>query len=302
MRFDRLDLNLLVALDVLLETQSVTLAARKLNLSQPSVSAALSRLRDYFGDELLIPVGRKMVATARAEELWPAVKEMLNIVRFKITNADEYVPATSRRRFRIIASDYVYDVLVAKVLAKAETLSPFATFDISTPGPRRSRQFLDGDIDVMITVTHFAIEGHPTKALFSDRESVICWNKGKFARGVTAEQFRTARHAVAVFGQEQMPTITELHFAAEKVEQAVALRVPNFAALPGAVVGTDRIATMHSLHAQLLSAVYPIAVHPLPVDGPVVAEVMQWHKLRQNDAGLQWLLGQIEGEAQKLVQ
>lgn len=301
MRFDRLDLNLLVALDVLLETQSVTDSARRLNLSQPSVSAALSRLRDYFGDDLLIPVGRKMVPTAKALELASPVKEMLNIVRFRITHSEEYDPVQSRRRFKIIASDYAYDVLVSKVIAKAEELSPNATFDISPPGPQLVKQFLDGNVDLMLTVANFALDDHPSKLLFVDEDCVICWNEGAFAQGIAADQFLGAQHAVAVFGQEQMPTVIESHFTANRIERAVAVRVPSFAALPGAVIGTNRVATLHRRHAMQLAKSYPIAVHTMPIDSPGIREVMQWHKLRHNDHGLIWLIDQLEAEVVRIL-
>lgn len=300
MRFDRLDLNLLVAFDVLLETQSVTDSARRLSLSQPSVSAALSRLRDFFGDELLVPIGRKMRPTAKALELGPAVKEMLNLVRFRITHSDEYDPIQSRRRFKVVASDYAYDVLLSKVIAKAENLSPGAIFDVSPPGAQRTRQFIDGDIDLVITVANYTLDDHPSKPLFSDEDCVICWNEGTFAKGLTAEQFMAARHAVAVFGQEQLPTITESHFTATGIEREVAVRVPGFGSLPGAVVGTNRIATLHRRHAVQFARSYPIVLYPLPVEGPVICEVMQWHKLRHNDRGLQWLMNLLEVEAKLL--
>jgi LysR family nod box-dependent transcriptional activator len=300
MRFEKLDLNLLVALDVLLETLSVTETARRLHLSQPSVSAALSRLRHYFGDELLVQIGRKMMPTAKGQELAPAINEMLNVVRFRITHTDGYDPLLSRRRFRIVASDYAYDVLLSRVLTKTATLSPHATFDISPPGPDRFRQFLEGDVDIVITVADFEITGHPSTGLFSDVDAVICWKDGKFAEGISSEQFRSADHAVAVFGPEQLPTVTEQHFDVLGIERHVSVRVPSFAALPSAIIGTNRVATLHRKHAELFSSIYPIQIHHLPIETPIIREVMQRHQLRQNDSGLRWLMSLIEEEAQRL--
>ncbi|SEP38403.1 regulatory helix-turn-helix protein, lysR family, partial [Rhizobium tibeticum] len=65
MRFKGLDLNLLVALDALMTKRSVTAAARSINLSQPAMSAAIARLRTYFGDELFSMQGRELVPTPR---------------------------------------------------------------------------------------------------------------------------------------------------------------------------------------------------------------------------------------------
>lgn len=77
MRFKGLDLNLVVALDILLQERSVSRAAERLKLSQPAVSAALARLREYFADDLLVSIGRSMIPTAYAESLWPIARGLL---------------------------------------------------------------------------------------------------------------------------------------------------------------------------------------------------------------------------------
>lgn len=300
MRFDGLDLNLLVTLDVLLETRSVTDAAFRLNLSQPSVSAALSRLRHYFDDELLMQMGRKMVPTAKGLELEGPIREMLNFVRFRITSADEFDPLTSKRNFRIVVSDYAYDVVIARALARAGRLAPHVSFDLSSPGPQHFRQFRDGDIDIMVTVSDYMIEDHPHHVLFHDEDAVITWGGGRYAGSISSEQFLAAQHVIAVFGQERMPTITESYFAGHGVERKVAMQVPSFAALPRAILDTDRVATLHRRHADLFARIYPICIHPLPLKGPEIRELMQWHRLKGNDQGLRWLMQLIKDEADLL--
>jgi LysR family transcriptional regulator, nod-box dependent transcriptional activator len=300
MRFEGLDLNLLVALDVLLETQSVTEASHRLHLSQPSVSAALGRLREYFDDELLTQIGRKMMPTAKGQELAPAIKEMLNLVRFRITHADDYDAAQSQRRFHVICSDYAFDVLFSKVLARAEREAPNVSFDIEPTSLTGSRNFINGDIDLMITVGNYILPDHPSQTLFSDEDAVICWKGGKFATGVSAEQFSQAYQAVAVFGEERRSTVSDLHFQAIGIERRVSVLVPSFSALPGAVVGSDRIAVMHRRHAKIFEAIHDIALHPLPVPGPAITEVVQWHRLREKDPGARWLIGLLVEEAQAL--
>jgi LysR family nod box-dependent transcriptional activator len=81
MRSDKLDLNLLVALDALISEQSVTEASRRLYLSQPAVTSALNRLRQYFGDDLLVLEGRQMRLTYKAEELAAPVRQALELIR-----------------------------------------------------------------------------------------------------------------------------------------------------------------------------------------------------------------------------
>lgn len=95
MRFQRLDLNLLVALDALLTERSVSLAAERICLSQSATSSALGRLRDYFGDDLLILRGRQMVLTARAELLVEPVRAVLDQIHRTIAVTPPFDPATS---------------------------------------------------------------------------------------------------------------------------------------------------------------------------------------------------------------
>jgi DNA-binding transcriptional LysR family regulator len=302
MRFEGLDLNLLVALEVLLECRSTTETARRLNLSQPTISAALRRLREYFDDELLVNVGRDMVPTPKAEELSPAVTELLNVARFEIVQADDFEPSTSRRRFRLLSSDYFFDVLLAGALARVASLAPHVSFEVGPTGPESTRSFQKGDIDLMITVPKYLMPDHPTEPLFSDQDAVICWKHGKFARGIDEQNFLQADFATAVFGEERRPTIAETHFKEHGINLRTAIQVPSFSALPGAICGTDRLAIMHLGHARHFERHQPIAVHPLPIDGPGVSEIAQWHRLRRNDGGIQWLLGLLREQAEALTE
>ena len=300
MRFEGLDLNLLVAFDTLLECRSTTETARQLNLSQPTISSALNRLRDYFSDDLLVNVGREMVPTPLAQELAPAVSELLNIARFRIVQNDQFDPARSTRTFKLLASDYVFDVLLAKALARAARIAPGIAFELGPIGPQGMRLFQKGDIDLMITVSKFMLEGFASQVLFSDRDAVICWAEGRHAAGLSRDSFLEADFAMAVFGEERRPAVSDAHFIEAGFALKCSIQVPSFAALPGAVSGTDRIAVMHLRHAQFFQKFYPITCHPLPLPGAKVSETAQWHPLRRKDAGVQWLLELLMDEASGL--
>ncbi len=301
MRFEGLDLNLLAALEVLLECRSTTETARRLNLSQPTISAGLGRLREYFEDDLLMNVGREMVPTALGEELAPAVTELLNVARFRIIQGEGFDPATSRRCFKLLASDYVFDVLLASALARAAKIAPGLQFEIALTGPTGGRLFQKGDIDLMITVPQYIAEEHPTELLFDDVDSVICWSQGRFGDGIDEEGFREADFAKAVFGEERRPATIDLHFGKSNLDLRTVIEVPSFSALPGAVIGTDRIALMHRRHAEFFRSRYDIACHHLPVPGPGISEVAQWHQLRSKDGGIAWLLGLLREQVGVLV-
>ena len=120
MRRKGLDLNLLIALDVLLDEGNVSRAAERLHLSQPAASAALGRLRNYLGDELLVLHGKRMIPTSYAESLRPEVKRILEQVDGVISMSAECNPLRSERVFRLMASDYITTVLLIPLAAKLE--------------------------------------------------------------------------------------------------------------------------------------------------------------------------------------
>lgn len=297
MRFEGLDLNLLVVFDALRETESVTGAAQQLNLSQPSISAALKRLREYFDDQLFMHVDRRMQPTARAESLAPGITELLNVARFQVCRPEKFDAANSRRRFRMIASDYAFDILVGRTTSRAAQIAPGISFDVSQAGADSYRAFQQGDIDLLITVPSFVLTEHPQEMLYSDVDAVVAWKGGKFAHGIDAAQFIQAEFAAAVFGAERRPTVSETFFRSIGIERNIVVQVPSFSALPAAISETDRVAVMHRRHAEMFAKFYPLVVHDLPVQGANIREIAQWHKLRGEDLGVQWLLQLLRAEA-----
>lgn len=300
MRFQRLDLNLLVALDALIEHRSVSTAARQLFLSQPALSGALNRLREYFGDDLLVPSGRQMILTAKAEELRQPVQEALMLIRTKITTPLGFDPATAERQFSIIASDYAFNVLLADVFQEAAEIAPGLSFDL-IPTDRLATERLErGESDLLLTLSSHMIDGHPRRSLWTDEHAIICWSGGAHRRALDADHFLHAGHVVAYFGTERFPAFTETFFTQQGINRRIDMRLPNFSALPQGVVGTDRLATMYRRHAEYFARFLPLTIHEPPLALPTVVEEVQWHSLRKKDEGLQWLIGLLSAHAAKL--
>ena len=120
MHFRGLDLNLLVALDALITERSISRTGEKIHLSQPATSGALARLREYFKDDLLVPVGRKMVLTPLAEELAEPVRQLLLQTEAIIHRNPVFSPMTSDRAFRLVMSDYVATTLMSRALPEIQ--------------------------------------------------------------------------------------------------------------------------------------------------------------------------------------
>lgn len=293
MRFDRLDLNLLVALDTLINRCNVSLAAKDLCLSQSAMSGALNRLRDYFEDDLLVQSGRKMLLTPRGRELAQPVREALLFVRRNITTSQRFDPATSERCFHIVGSDYVHQILLADAIRDIAHEAPHVAFRVSSPDRAVVEKFGRGEVDLFISVDSPVtglLDEHPSTVLFEDEEMAVCWQENEACRdGLTLEAFANLGHVAVNFGPDQAPAASELIFERNRIVRKIEVVLPSFSYIPITIIGTQRIATMHGRQARYFARFLPIKVMPIPLEIPKIREVAIWNAAHGNDAGLQWL-------------
>ncbi len=301
MRFNnRLDLNLLVALDHLLNLKSVSGAAEKMNVTQPTMSSALQRLRDYFEDDLLVKIGRRMELTPRAESMKDSVRDLLVRVEWTIDSTSQFDPANSARCFNILASDYTLAVVAPPILARCARLAPQVRFQFHHQVQSPERLLERGDVDLLIIPHEFTSRQNPSEVVLEEEFQAIAWSEGKYATGdLTLEDFNAASHVVMqpAFGTQSLESRC---FDELGIRRQIDVTTYNFTTIPYLVAGTDRIATLHCRLALLASKVLPIRVIPLPVQLPPMRQAVQWHRYRSSDAGLMWLLEQIRIETQLL--
>lgn len=300
MRFERLDLNLLAALDVLIDERNVSAAAKRLHLSQPAVSGALNRLRDFFQDELLVQSGRQMVLTPKAQELAAPVREALMLIRTRITTPARFEPDTAERTFRIIASDYVFTVILSETIAEVAAIAPGVEFEILPPESRTIDMLERGEADLLITLDTNISPTYPQLPLFEDEYAVICWSKSRYSAGIDTGVFSAAGHAISYFGPARTQAFSEMFMEREGIMRRIEIRVPSFTMLPEAVIGTERLATLQRRYAEYWARLLPITVLPTPFEMPKLREVAQWHTMRRDDAGLTWLVDMIRKRSARL--
>ncbi|MBI1684093.1 LysR family transcriptional regulator [Caulobacter hibisci] len=298
MRFQGLDLNLLVALDALLTEQNVSAAAENVHLSQSAMSSALNRLRDYFGDDLLSIQGRRMVLTPRAESLADPVRTALLHIRSTITTQPTFDPATAKRAFTLSASDYAQTVVVAPALARVREIAPGLSFDITAPGPAAQRALEQGELDIYLSLEQFAVADHPHAALFEDDYVVVAWKDNPLTQGgVDAALYFDLGHVSVQFGPARLPAFDEWFIKSARQPRKVEVTVPSFVMAPQFLIGTSRITTMHRRLAETFAATLPIAVFPVPFEIPKVRQVAQWHRFNERDEGIRWLVAQMRETA-----
>lgn len=294
MRFGRLDLNLLVALDALLTERSVSLAADRLCLSQSATSSALGRLREYFGDELLVVKGRSMILTARAEELIEPVRAVLEQIRTTVSVAPPFDPATADRVVRIMASDYSTEVLLTGVLANLEKTAPNMRFEIQPMHDTPIEAIERGYIDLLLTIDYAISSDHPSQLLFEDDYVVVGdRNNPALAAPMTRDLYFSLGHVTARFGKARVPAFEDWFVRRQKQQRRVEVVAPSFLSLPGLVVGTNRIATMHRRMAEMVVRTQPLVMREIPFAIPPIRESIQWNIANTNDRALRWVVEKL---------
>lgn len=295
MRFGRLDLNLLVALDALLTERSVSLAADRLCLSQSATSSALGRLREYFGDELLLLRGRSMILTARAEELIDPVRTVLEQIRTTVAVAPPFDPATADRVIRIMASDYSTEVLLAGVLADLAREAPSIRFEIHPMHESPIDAIERGYIDLLLTIDYAISADHPSHVLFEDDYVVVGDRENPAMAGpMTRELYFELGHVTARFGQAKIPAFDEWFVRRQKNQRRVEVVAPTFLSLPSLIIGTARIATMHRRMAEICARSMPLVMREVPFAIPPIRETVQWNIANNNDRALRWFVERLQ--------
>ncbi|HUX26361.1 MAG TPA: LysR family transcriptional regulator, partial [Burkholderiales bacterium] len=165
-----IDLNLLVALDALLAERSVSRAAVRLRLSQPATSALLARLRELFGDPLLLRSARGMLPTPRALELLAPVKQVLGEIEAIIQPPAAFDPAGAAHTFTLSASDYVEFALLPTLVDYLEHKAPGVRLEV-TPIDLQlvAKQMASGEVDLCITGLQNAPAGLHVRPLYTER-------------------------------------------------------------------------------------------------------------------------------------
>ena len=169
----RLNLNLLPILDALLECRSVTRAGERFDLTQPAASAALAKLREAFGDELLVPVGREMKLTSKAERIREPVRQLLGLLQAAFESADAD-PGNWAGEFIVATADYVAMLVLPGLLEKTELVTPKLTIRVTNITRSSVSNLRSDDIEMIIAPPQ--IVDDPTlmsRRLFGDRFVVL---------------------------------------------------------------------------------------------------------------------------------
>ncbi|PCE23819.1 LysR family transcriptional regulator [Paraburkholderia acidicola] len=290
----RLDLNLLVTLDVLLSEHNVTRAAERLNFSQPSVSVHLAKLRDIFDDPLLLPGPRGMRPTARAEALREPLRQALDALERTVAPAAPFDPAEATQTWRVAATDYGESTIVLPALSGLRSTAPHTRLAIVELAPLRiAKQAEQGEIDLAFHISEDAPPGMRQRMLFAERY-VLAGRAGhpRLKRKPTRSQFCALEHVIVSPDGGGFSGVTDEALAESGLERRVVLSVPHFLFVLSVVANTDLVAMVP---ARLVRDTRALQVVESSVEVTGYDMTMLWDERVHRDPAHQWLREHIAG-------
>ncbi|MFC5947538.1 LysR family transcriptional regulator [Pseudonocardia lutea] len=297
-----LNLNLMAHLEALLAFRSVSRAADHLGLSQPTVSAALRRLRRHFGDELIVRDGSRPGLTPLATELLPLATAALGAAERLFTSTTVFDPRTSTREFRLVAGDYwIATVGAALAASVASSGSPvrvrFGRFAVGQAETLDALRTVDG-----VLAPHGDFREVPHVDLCT-AEWVCLVDSGntRVEKELTRDDL-AALPWVAVAGHSGPNAPLWEPLALRRLRQAgiephIAVVVDSYLVVPRFVEGTDRIAIVHRGMLDRSGESGRLRVLRCPVDLDPLLLALWWHPQFGEDAGHRWLRKELTSVA-----
>jgi DNA-binding transcriptional LysR family regulator len=296
----RIDLNLLVALEALLEEQSVTRAAGRLGMSQPAASRALARLRALFADALLVDGPGGYMLSARAEEIRPALRRTLAGIG-EILEANPFDPATATGHVRLLMPDLHAAALVPHLLARLAGEAPLLNLDILPPDAKIFEALENDAVDAVVGVIDEAPAGINRRRLYDDRFVTLMRAGHPDAAGkLSLARYLELEHiVVSITGVGPAPVDEVL--SSKGRTRRVKLRVPNFFSALEITARSDLVMTLPASIARTAAGMGRFVALPPPVDPGPFSMSLVWHARQQDAPRHIWLRRTVVAAAQRLM-
>lgn len=290
----RVDLNLLVAFDVLADESSVTRAAERLGVTQSAMSHTLRRLRALYDDPLLVRAGARMELTPRAAALVAPVRAALEASRQALVDPAPFDPATSRRTYRMAGPDLVELLFLGELV---DAFGEGAGLSLTALPPDRGTPdaLAAGDVDVAITARMLTdSQPEPGPGLMRRtllRDDWSCFVRashpalGKRKRLSLAAYLRYPHAIVSPTGRGE--GVVDQVLARRGKSRQIALRVASFYSAPVAIADSDLLLTAPSALGRMLAHLGLVRLTP-PLDLPGHAVDAVWHQRLHADDGHRW--------------
>lgn len=311
MNLERVDLNLLIYLDVLLREKNVTRAAEYLGITQPALSNALRRLREMFGDPLLIRSSEGMTPTERALQLQPQIRQSLADLQKVLEPTGTFDAKESNRVFRIMASDYAEATLVPRLSMAMRNQAPDIVLDFLTPSDVDYKDMEQGKVDVAINRFNEIPQSFHQITVWRDSFSCLLNPDNPALKNFNLDAYLEAKHIwVSKTGMgvgfgvnpKKSGGLGWIDKALDDLglKRSISIFTRHYQ-MPALIAeNNDLIATLPSRIAELQAANSNLVIMPPPFDIPEFELKMAWSPLLHHNAAHQWLRALIMTVAKEI--
>jgi LysR family transcriptional regulator, nod-box dependent transcriptional activator len=296
MRFKGLDLNLLVALDVLLDERNVTRAAERMHVGQSAMSAALLRLRQHFEDDLLVASGRQMVPSALAATLHKPIKDVILKIGGIVETERQFTPSQSTRRFVVEMPDHLQSVLLPALMRQLSAIAPGVIMEVRPPSRDPAPSLAKGELDLVVTPGIYADPEYAHEVLTTNQLVVLGWRHNPSLKSQPdIKTVLALRQVVVPFDRYRLASfLNEEQLSLYSGRNRTALLAPNFSCIPACLVKTQNIAILNRRLAEASLRNFPLVSWRVPLDMPTLDDIMMYHPIRKTDGGHSWLRNQLK--------
>ncbi len=300
-----MDLNLLVAFDLLLEECSVTKAAEIMCVSQSAMSHMLNRLRDTLNDPILLRTERGMNPTDHALQMKAPIRQALLQIHQALSPDNEFDPSTSDVNFVIYVPEYFEMIFMPILLERCHQSAPNISFQLEVMSEKiPERALIDDEIDFVVGMEHYIdVPKHLNHQTFLTEELVCIVRKDNNLVGnkVSIEQYLNLQH-VYPYPIASAHSQLDDWLAQRKLARKISVMSQSYISAVSIITKTDFIMTLPRRVAESLCEGFNLRVVQAPEDFPTTQFNLIWHPLYETNSAKQWLRTQILAISQQLIE
>lgn len=288
------ELTLLYVFDAIMTEGSITRAAERLNMTQPAVSNAVSRMRHAWKDPVFVKKGRQIEPTSYALSLWDQVRGPMHELSRAVTTTG-FDPATSRRKFRIALADMMLDLLWPPLVSKLERDAPgidLHAVPYTLGGAHMQLREAHVDLAIGMLTEH----DHSLRSTWLAESGYVLAMREDHplaGRPITLEEFLDARHLlISLSGDTHGPVDSALDRMG--LSRRVAVTVNHFPAIPALLQTSDLITALPDGMMQDEQLRKGLWLTRLPIEVDPISVYLIWHARHDREPGLVWMRSLVE--------
>ena len=290
----KIDLNLFTVFDAIYTEGNLTKAASVLNLTQPAVSHALTKLRHNFDDQLFIRKANKMVPTPIADNMIEDVRNALNQLQVTLQNSRSFLPLTAKKHFKLALHDSLEAYFLPILMNRITHASPNSSLSCSRVRRNELENKLSsGEIDLAIDILLAVNNNIFHRQLRKDKLVVLASNKHpEIDSQINLDRYLKQKH-VLVSSRTSGPGLEDFELSRLGLKRSVGLRCQHFFSACKVIEDSHMLLTLPETVADIFSQELNVNIFSLPIELPLIDVHLYWHKSADKDPANKWLRDEI---------